>query len=214
VSKTIDSDALQTLQRLLGMAGLLSGVTELDTENLTQVIDVGPIIRRSRALSGTDGVTFAIMENVHGGATSEASSLDPYEPGTVVARAPYPSSVPEGFDFWLLAVTGITTANTGLLTPPAILSVVQPAAAIGLAVDDAGAAPATLGGNMQVVHFDTELGGFFMTEAGQPYAPIGLRLIRGTTLTFNTTSSAAATYQLRLICALLPGGLGQDVVTG
>ena len=124
----IDSSALTVLRRALGIAGTGSGHTELDDDNLSQVIDVVPISRRSLAFGS--GIWQMQMIFVHSNTTGRNIIFDPYRPavtagGTAANKNGYPTIVPEGFDVWLIAMsvttndaTDFSSVTCGIVTAP------------------------------------------------------------------------------------------------
>ena len=200
---------------MLGLAGADSGAeTIIDTDSVTQVLDIAPVARRSLALPGTDGIFYCYFENVHGAADDESSTIDPYAPGDA-AVAPYPGTVPRDLDFWVLQCSGRRTAGAGGLTSAAFV-VVPSGTGIqqGWGIDDLGAAVTSVFVTV-AARFDTieNVGGLFAfaTEEGNTVVHINRRIPRGSNLSFHSTSGGAAEFQMILTCALLPLGLGQDV---
>lgn len=210
--KKMNSDALWLLNRMLGLAGPDSGAqTELDSDRVDLVVDIGPVVRRSLALAGSDGIFWCYMENSHAAGDDEQSVADPYAP--VGNIAPYPNPVPNDLEFWLLSAGLRRSAGAGGLTDGALF--IAPATTQqGWGVDDGGAAVVSSFAT-SVARFDAiiaEQSAYGITEEGNPEVVIGRRLPRGTTLVFQSTSAAAADFQAVLMCALMPLGFGQDVL--
>lgn len=186
-------------------------MTELEDGILNQTIDVLPVIRRSLSLAETTGLFWCYMQNVHGAADDEASVQDPYAP--VGAIPPYPSIVPNDFDFYLLSAGVIRSAGAGGLTGAAVQ--LDPIAAQqGWGVDDTGGA-LVINSRQTVAFWDnivTVAGIDFGENAasGTTTIRVAQRIRRGTTIDFITTSAAAATFQLVMLCALMPVATGQD----
>ncbi len=208
--KKIDSQALDILTKALGLQGPGSPVTELTDGIVDQVLEVGPIIRRSRTQAQTAGIYTAAMRNIHGAADSTTSTITPYAAGAT-AFAPYPSPMPAGFDIWLLSAAVTQLSGTGTIS--AALRVVIPATVMGIS---------TLGGVVgavtNVAFWDTiltESTTFAVKGAiSEPSTRIGMRLPRSasTSLIFATTSSAIATFDCFLVLGVFPVALGQDVI--
>ena len=59
--KKIDSQALDVLQKALGLSGPGSPITELTDGVVDQVLEVGGVIRRSRTQAGTEGIHAAVQ---------------------------------------------------------------------------------------------------------------------------------------------------------
>ena len=190
--------------------------TVLDDDNISLTLPIAPdIIRRSLSSQPTGGWFQGILENVHSGADDESSEISPYEAG-VDAVAPYPESISAEFDLWLMSIYGSRTSGSGGLTG-AVGSMLPKGHAQGWGRDDAGA-PLVTTSRVPLAEFDSittlTVGFAFMqTQQGLLLQPVGMRLPRGTTLRFNSTSAAAAEFQMAFILGLFPAALGQDVVT-
>lgn len=214
MSKPIESDALDRLYRVLGLSGgALTKGTLLDDGNVSQVLSINEIVRRSRTPAATTGWYRPVFENVHAAASDEQSNIDPYAPGAV-AFAPYPNPVPRGFDFWILGASLRRTSGAGTLTN-ANLGVRPVAAQFGWGIDEGGV-QVSAPDNMVLAAWTSLNTGSIIKYGtrgnGDPYAHINLRVPRGTDLFFTSTAAgAAATFRCYLIAALFPEGLGQDV---
>lgn len=212
--KAIISNALELMNRALGLAGSSTGSSEtlLDDDNLTQVIDVARIVSRSRALAGTDGIFTALMLNTHGaGTTAESSVLDPYAPaGNAVA--PFPDPVPQGFDFWIAFAAVAQSGGTAGNFTDGLFRLGLPSVFMGLGVDEAAAALGATIANPPMGFWDDLTGGVGRRENGELILSLGMRIRRGTTLLWDTNASAAVGAMLIMVCALVPSALGQDVV--
>ncbi len=208
--KKIDSQMLESLNKALGLSGVGSPVTELTDGIVDQVIDVGPIVRRSRTQANTAGVYTALIRNVHGAGNSLSAGIAPFL-GAAAALEPYPSPMPAGFDVWLLSSVVTQSAGTG--TVSAALRVDVPARLMGLS-----SLGASVGAAMNVAFWDTIVDEsiLFAIKSNQtePVQKIGLRLPRdpATQLVFSSTSSAAATFDCLMMLGVFPVGLGQDVI--
>jgi len=217
VGRDIDSQALQDINRVLGIAGsrLGSQSTELEDGILYQHLEVSPFVRRAFGLAGTSGIFQAVMQNTHGaGATTETSILDPLTPGGL-ADPPYPPQVGPNFDFWLLGVGGraITTASNfgdGTLR----LQLESNAQLLG--VDEGGAAVAQTTRPLPIAHFTSVSGTVdsLSTPDGDVYVPLNMRIRRGSVLLWNTAANNAVVVELLMICSLVRSAVGQDVVQG
>lgn len=216
----IDGPALAPIVRILGLSqSAISGLTDIDVDNLTQVLNVVPeIVRRGGTdFTSSGGWYQGILENVHSIADGETSFIDPYAPaGSAVA--PYPSIVPEGFDLWLLGVGGVRNSGAGGLTG-ALMQVDPLRTMVGWAQDDAGALVTAVSPSFTVARFDSisvEIGGVqadpMLTEDGQCFVAVNMRLPRGVDLVFHSEAAAAAEFQAQFLMGIFPEALGQDVV--
>lgn len=206
----LDSQALQELNRILGSAGG-SGLTEIDDRVVNLVLDILPVVRRSRTVSGSGGIFTARLANVHAAADAQTQTVDPYGL-TGTAQAGFPRPVPDGFDVWLLGLTGTATVDALISTTvPAwcFLQYPSTATAIGTVgavsrVVKAFNGQTTFSGGARILH--DSVGG--VNAAFGPPRPI--RLPRGTLIGWNSTSLLAGTLQLNVVLGLFPAGLGQD----
>jgi len=209
--KKIDSQALDVLQKALGLSGPGSPVTELTDGVVDQVLDVTPIVRRSRTQGQTSGLYTGLLRNAHAAAESKSSLLQPYVavPGT--SLAPYPSVMPAGFDVWVLSAAVTQLSGTGTIS--AALRVTVPGSVMGIS-SAAGAAIS----NYTLAFWDKVIveGSTFGVTSGDvsPWVRLGFRLPRsGTTqLIFASTSSAIATFDCFVMLGVFPVALGQDVL--
>lgn len=217
MSKPIESDALDRVYRMLGLSGGLPRGTLLDDGNVSQVLNLNDIIRRSRTQAGNTGWFKCVMQNVHTGAGALTSTIDPYNPGDA-AVAPFEAVAPRGFDFWILMAMLRRTTGAGTLDDAA-LSMNPGAGQVGWAVDSSD----NLAGNF-AAHYPLVQWTALQAVAGQSYglvgeggyiSHVGLRVPRGMgadSLQFRSDAAgAAATFQCSLICGLFVEGLGQDV---
>jgi len=217
--KKVDSQALGTVQKALGLTGSGAPSTEFLDGTVDQVLDVASMVRRGRTLSPSAGIFLATLQNVHGAAETLFSQWEPYQGGTGT-RAPFPDPVPDTFDIWLLAAAVRQESGTGTFT--GILTIDYPLAALGFGVDDSGAAIAATNA-MGLVFWDSVVAQgptVGLKEDGQPWTRIGMRIPRyvfpatanQVSLVFNSTSSAIATFRCQLLMGLFPVGLGQDAI--
>ena len=211
----IKNAVLLPIQRLIGKASIPIPVV-LDDASISLVLPIVPdIARRSLSSLPTGGWFQGILENVHSAADDEFSSIDPYAAG-VDAVAPYPASISDDFDVWLAGVGGARSSGAGGLTG-ALLGINPVNHQQGWGRDDAGA-PVTGSPMFRIAFFDgLETAAVssqdpFKTPQGEVWVPVGLRIARGATLTFQSTSAAAAEFQAIFLIGLFPAGLGQDVV--
>lgn len=208
--KKINSQMLESLNKALGLSGRGSQATELTDGIVDQVIDVLPVVRRSRTFAQTDGIFYALLRNVHAAADSRAVSLFPYAP-TTTALPPYPAPMPRDFDVWLLSSAIRQSAGAGTLSGS--LRISAPAELMGLST-----LGTPIGSTTNVAFWDTLVteGVTFGILAAEPkpVQKIGLRLPRATTteLIFASTSSAATTFDCICMLGVFPVGLGQDVL--
>ena len=207
--KKIDSQALDVLQKALGLSGPGSPQTDLADGVVDQVLEVGPIIRRSRTQAQTSGIYTALIRNVHSAANSITGTIAPYQAGAL-ARAPYPSPMPAGFDVWLLFAAVTQLSGTGTLS--AALRVNCPARIMGITAVGAQISVQNVSFWDTIVTESTT----FAVQSGttHPGKKIGMRLPRdaATQIIFGTTSSALATFDCFMTLGVFPVALGQDVI--
>jgi len=218
MSKEVDSGALLLINRTLGIAGRGSAQTDLDDGNLTQVIDVNPIVRRSKTLASFEGVYTGLLRNVHAVAGQLTSTIDPYALA-VGAGAGFPDVVPaqSALDIWLIGACVFRLAGAGTLDG-ATLETPHTAAQKAFGIDDSGVA-VDASGSISLGHWDAILGTVntdpATTPQGNTWVPIGLRLARASTgLRFiSDVAGASATIQCNMLIGVFPSGLGQDIAS-
>jgi len=209
--KRVDSDALQAINRALGLTGRGAPITEFLDGQLDQVFDVVPSVRRGRTPAATTGIFTGIVRNIHTDAESIATGFNPYTFGTAGLIAPYPNPVPPQFDIWLLGAVVIRVSGGGTLS--AILDVQFNQQGFG--ITDGGVAVVATQAQV-LAHWDAFVteGITFGVQAGSeaPYAKIGMRLpsTGSPGLAFRTTSSLTVTIDLQVTLGLFPASLGQD----
>jgi len=212
MTKKVDSQALGILNKALGLTGAGSPVTELADGVVDQTLDVGPIVRRSRTLGVSEGIFTALLLNEHAGAGTLSNEINPYEAGAL-ARAPFPSPVPQNFDLWLLSATLQRESGTG--SQLSALFINHSPSQLAFTRDDGGSA-FTDTPLMPVMSWDTLItvsqnnartAGVSNTGPGH----IGIRLPRNIVgIRFVSVASAIADYQCMMTIGMFPVGLGQD----
>jgi len=228
MGKEVDSGALLTLDRVLGIQGRGSGAlqsqeTQLDDDRLIQTIDTIPIIRRSRTPADTSGLFQCSMQNAHAAADDESSTQDPYNPvadSAAIIRQGYPDPIPPGFDFWVLQACIFRVVGAGALDA-AWLRITSEAFGFGWSIDDEDNG---LGGittqpvlaqweGMATTVFTGATPAGLVVGTGEVVARINMRIRRGVSLTFDSQAGALATFRMTLTCGVFPEGLGQDIVS-
>ena len=102
--RLLKSQALGILNKAIGLSGGsgVGGETQLDDDNVSQVLATNDIIRRSLTLAGSDGIFLAITQNTHGaGSSTQTSQIEVNRPQGL-AHAPYPAIIPDGLEVWVL----------------------------------------------------------------------------------------------------------------
>ncbi len=215
----IKTGILGPIQQLIGSPAL--GGVVLDDDSVTQTLPVVPdIARRGAAQGSTGGWFLGILENVHSAGDNEDSNINPYEAGLNAAGSAWPPTVPPGFDVWVLGVSGHRSVGTGGLTMAMMgYNAANNGPAFGWGKDDAGAAVAPVTPTIFLARFDALEEGAaglvqdpMITEQGLTFQPIRMRLPRAGTLSFFTTSAAAAEFQAMFLMGLFPAALGQDIL--
>jgi len=215
VTRKIISDALDQMNRVLDLAGgRPASVTELEDGSVTQVVDINPIVRRSRTIGRTTGIFNCVLENVHGaGATSESSSIDPYNAGGLNVNG-YPQPVPDDMDVWVLRVSVFISVATGSNLTTADYFLRTAAEQQGLSSDDGGLAVSAAIKNLPRYHWDTVTtsGAVQNGISGAFCYDVPERIRRGANFRFESVATNAVETQCVLVCGLFPIGLGQDVI--
>jgi len=216
LSKEVDSDALVEMKRVLGIAGPGSGSTELEDGSIVQVIDVAPIVRRSRTLGGSTGIHYGILQNEHAASGALTATIDPYRPdGNRVA--PYPLFVTRqlALDVWLLGASVLRQSGVAALNG-ATLTMTMAAELQAWGENDDGTQELSTGfltlgiwdSFSTAPTVDTGL-----TEQGASWLPINMRVPRGAALAFTSDLDAAGDVHCQMLIGLFPTSLGQDAVT-
>lgn len=212
---------LGPIQALIGGVGSGAAFTELDDQGVTQTLPIVPhIARRGLSQGSTGGWFVGILENVHSGADSEDSAINPYEPGAAAAGSAWPAVVPPGFDVWCAGISGHRSVGVGGLTIALMgFNPSNNGPAFGWGQDDQGAAVLPVTPTMMLARFDaleTQQAAItqdpMMTEQGLMFQPVNMRLPRGGTLSFFSESAAAAEFQAVFLLGLFPAAMGQDVL--
>lgn len=214
MSKSIESDALDRIYRVLGLSGgAVPKNTLLDDGNVSQVLVINELVRRSRTSAASSGWFFAIFENVHAGAGPLTSTIDPYSVGDLTV-APFPRVVPRGFDIWILRAMLRRIAGAGGLDG-AVFSINPGLGQQAWGVDDGGALvdsedpmPFALFTDLDASTTST----VGLSGDGSVSVPVNLRIPQGIgNVTFRTDAAAAATFRGYLELGLFAEGLGQDI---
>jgi len=211
----IPGSQLRWISKVFGLSGQQrAGVTNLDDGDVTQVLEVGQLARRGDEPFVHGSLFFGVLENVHSGADAEISNIQPYAPAASAINN-FPPIVADEYDIWLFGVAGIRSSGAGGLTG-ALLNFNPSAFQQGWGDDDQGA-PVVAANQFAVALFDDldetiSSQAVMITEAGQPFVPLNLRVPRGTTFVFHSEAAAAAEFQLILHMGMFPVGLGQDGV--
>jgi len=216
--KKIASDALITINRLLGIGGGSGqGETLLDDGNLAQTLPIIDALRRARAGGVGDGWFYGVLQNVHAGAGILTSSVDPYDPAELIPLvSSYPDPVPRDLDIHLIAVGANRTSGTGALDG-GVLFVNFTAGLQGWGADDGGSLVTVVAsaGLVLFTGLNTTVSTFVpaVTGDGSIFQSLNIRIPRGMTLNFRTDAAAAATYRLAIVLGLFPASLGQDIAS-
>jgi len=212
--KKIDSDALWMANRALGLTGAGLQATELLDGQVNQTLDIGRVARRSRALVGTEGVFYGILQNVHTDIETLTTTYSVYT-ATGANVAPFPSPIPAQFDLWLLTAGIRRISGVGGLTNGVFfINLLTGSQAFG--IDDSGVAIVStirhVLASWDTITVITPVS-YGIQENGDALSRIGLRLPRGDVqLGFSSTSAATATFNLELVFGLFPVTLGQDAL--
>ena len=166
-----------------------------------------------------------MLRNVHAAGGNLEVSMNPYDAGGA-AVAPYPTTVPEGFDLWILGTSCMRFgAGAGALNH-AVLTLNN--VAIGAGVDDSGT-PVTDNQPFVLAQweiFETGLSsaglryGVMTNESGLPWQHLGIRFPRlGVTpalpvwIAFISDVSALVTVDCCVLVGMFPVGMGQDALS-
>jgi len=217
----IKNSVLKGLQALLGYAPS-STPTNIDDSAISLTLPLVPEISRRSYNLFQSGWFFALMENVHSGADGETSALDPYQadagPTLDASLNGFPGAVPQGWDIWLLGVSGIRSSGAGGLTG-ATCEINPIASQQGIGLDDVGTV-VTGSPPIHVAFFDeinadvADTSSMMRNSTNlQTYVKVGLRIPRGAIIEFTSEAAAAAEFRMMLTMGIFPEALGQDVAS-
>lgn len=217
--KRMNSEALVSANRALGLTGAGAASTQLHDGDVFQTVDANVLARRGLTPGASQGVFTGALRNIHAGAGDLTSIFHPYDADAAtdgVAISPYLAPMPPGFDLWLLTVVALEVSGSG--TPTGILRLDYGVGTTGWGIDDDDAAISVNSGH-PLVAYDA-LGTFggevvFIQEDGNPTWPLGpIRLPRRVLLRFlwSTTATALATYDCLVTMGVFPTSLGQDAL--
>lgn len=210
--KAIITEALLDVPRSMGLTTGPGSETQLDDQNLTQVFDVVPAVRRRMAPA--PAWWFGVLQNTHGGAGDEESNLDP-STAAPFSRNQAWDLVGAKFDIWILSVQAIRVSGTGTIV--ALLSM-QPPARNGAWGKNESGGVITTNNRIPLALFTQVEEGLLgaqsdplQTAAGDVSVRVNQRIPRQGGLFFDTEASAISVYQLQVTLGLFPVGLGQDI---
>jgi hypothetical protein len=214
--RLLKSQALGILNKAIGLSGGsgVGGETQLDDDNVSQVLATNDIIRRSLTLAGSDGIFLAITQNTHGaGSSTQTSQIEVNRPQGL-AHAPYPAIIPDGLEVWVLGVCGFLVSGTSSNFTDCTCHIQMPSVSQGMSSNQSGAQLGAVSTNLPIAFFDNIQAGSFdaaQLEDGGLYYPIKIRVRRGSVIQFRSNATNAVVVQMNWLCGLFPIGLGQDV---
>ncbi|MEE8488687.1 MAG: hypothetical protein V3S43_00015 [Acidimicrobiia bacterium] len=220
MAKIIQSQALDTVNESLGLAGSGDAQSELLDGVVHQFLDVGPIARRGRTFAANEGIFKLQLANIHVITGVLDSTLNPYALGAAAIN-PFPEIVPRGFDLWLLGASLIRTSGSSILNDAALF---MSNLASGGGIDSNSVATA-LSPPMCVAMW-TDLSVLLTTHYAQagdgsrvnPFKNLQIRIPRigggGTpvSLTFESKTNGTATMVCTMLVGMFPTALGQDAI--
>lgn len=208
--KQIKAQALSTVDQTLGLAGGGAQQTFFSDGELVQVFNANQAISRGRTLADSEGLWVGQIINTNAGAGVIQTVLDPYTPSPLNVFSGYPSRVPTGYDFWMIAATAFPGAAA--LTTDAYVRMNYPTTKKGISA-------AAAGGGVQVLaawDSDITLGAAVWLAVGTDprtiTQTIGYRVPRTVTISFFSDHIGAGTVEFSFQFGLFPSSLGQDVL--
>jgi len=211
--KQIDSQALAFITKALGLTGSGAPVTELEDGHVDQVLDIVPIVRRSRTLAQASGLYYALIQNVHTAAETLSTDITPWAMVDDIFNT-WSTPIPDGFDIWITSATVRVPSGVANYTEAALF-LELPATAQAIGRNDSGApvaAPCVIPLGFWS-SADTVFESFGLLPDGTVTAPLRQRLPRdltGTILRFISISSGIVTIRCQVQLGLFPVSLGQD----
>jgi len=214
--RDIDSDALSQVQRQLGISGVGTGVAMLEDDELRQVLDVGPAVRRGRADVANGGWFWGVLVNEHAGASSLSSFINPYEPMALSLTSFPPLVDVSRFDIWIAGAT-LRLLSGATSIADAALIIGAPLRSLAFGKTDSGAGITPSGGGFVIQSWGTKVVAsdtftYMLPEVRVPFETTNIRMPRGSNLVFDTQSIGVSTYELSIIMGLFPIGLGNDIL--
>lgn len=227
MSRKVDGQALGEADRILGLfGGDPADVTLFDDSSLQQTLDMATIIRRSRTPAATQGLFRGVMLNTHAAGDSRESAWSPYEGNSADTMIPpYDAggagqpgnAIAKSFDVWLFDAYVRRVSGSGTVEAAMSMQNVRQ----GFGIDNLGAAVSsnqpTFFADWDLIHPVVNSQVFLMNSvSGAINFRINRRLPRRSEsatrvqVFFESTSSAAAAYELNFLFGVFPAGLGQD----
>ena len=234
MSRTMNSQALVLLDRMLGLSGPGGEqYTTLDDGNVQQVLEISEVARRSLTPAGSSGYYTFNMQSHHSAILLINQLQDPYNLSEEITLGVadingWPVPVGRGFDIWLIGASIYTDKVAD--ADWALLQLNVPSRYMALSSHQSNMAPPSQNANdtarIILGRWDTweaddsESGVVAihagLTENGSTYLPINQRLVRGTTIQLSTLATTYANnvrYYMDYILGIFPEGLGQDIAT-
>lgn len=207
MTQQIESGALTLMNEILQLGAGGEQTTQLDDGNVSQVIDIKSIVRRSLTFASTEGLFFFGYANIHAGAGVLTSSVNPYVATTGLNA--FPTVMPRGFDVWLLYATMFRVSGAGALTGASLEIVMTDAMRAKGANIGSPAIPLGIWDGLETITLEE----YGITEQGETVIRPMARLRRGTAVQFRSNSAGVATFRCVAVVGAFPAGLGQDGVT-
>lgn len=218
----LESGALEQVARSYDV-GEGAQTTQLDDGNISQVLPINEMNRRSRApfaSQGSKGLMVALLQNGHSVAGELQSFVMPYDP--VNTHNGYPSPIdPRQFDIWLLGASSRCNAGTGALVTFGLLGIDVPASLFSMSALASGGPVAiaeqeqflTGWGNyagFPTVAGDVGSAGGAVANPASVWTPLHMRLPTDQELVFRSEVTAATTVFCLVQLGIFPAAVGQD----
>lgn len=212
--REIDTDALRLVAPTLGVGNPATATRGVlfDDENLQQVMEVTPEIRRAATIAPTSGVFGAAITNTHGAAGQIVTTRDPYDLA-VASGAGWPDPIPDELEVWLLSGHAAAAVNVADETLSQRLELRHPATHIAFG------ASGTLTQLVQLFQTEVPISAAvaYLAEAGSGvagYRGPAWRITRGSLIVWATQAEAAGDITTELVLGLFPTALSHDARTG
>ena len=208
----ITGDQLKAVAKIFGLRASQTGAfTDIDTEHVQQVLEISGIVRSSASIGPVSGWFLGVLENAHAGAGALVTAINPYNPGVAYSTQMFPSLVPDGWDIWCHGASMRRSAGTGSLTTGFLAVNGDPQ---GWGKDNSGGAVTSTPESV-VCHWnsvDPAIPAPGLTDAGDPYVSVRMRIPRNSDFEYRTTAAgASATFRVAIVLGLFPAGIGQDL---
>lgn len=204
--RQMDSGALTELSKILQLGGGGEQTTELDDGNVSQVLDIEHVIRRSLTPAASRGLFWFGFSNTHAGAGVISSTLNPF--AVDVGANGFPTIIPPGFDFWHI-YSHLRQVSGAIALSGATIEIIQQGVERGKGFAASSVSPLGIWTDIELLTGEN----YGITAQGETIIRFPTRLRPGSIFRFLTNATGVAIYRGVTVVGLFPAGMGQDVVS-